>query len=196
MRKEVAVDFLHTDAMARKVRAIARQMYALCPHDDMDLGDLESYGWEGVYHAASRYDPAHFSGASFPSYASWWIRYYMQRGIRWWGKANLGSKICRGLSFVDSDSLTSGGGSKAGGKWGDRLTDSQRNLSVDIWGLLVCLPEREAKVMILKHYYGYTCKEIASVMKISRQRVDQLEKIAIGKLRDFHEKKQSDIQRS
>ncbi len=41
--------------------------------------DLVQEGALGVMEAAERYDPRHESGASFLTYAEWWIRTYMSR---------------------------------------------------------------------------------------------------------------------
>lgn len=62
--------------------------------------------------------------------------------------------------------------------------------AVDLQKMLGDLPERTAKILVLKHgLFGsekYTYQEIGEMMGVSKQRIHQLEKIAFSKLRKKH----------
>jgi len=64
---------------------------------------------------------------------------------------------------------------------GDYLIEHIDKQEVD--GLLEVLSERQKNVIVLKYFYGYSDVEIAKHFGISRQAVNKIHRVAIGKMK-------------
>ncbi len=128
--------------------------------------DGAAYGNIGLVIAAKKWNPNHPNGSNFRTYAKFWIVAYIRRaGI-----------FITPLVTLHSDVL-------------DRIPDNQPSAQATVGnkeqvaGLLRILPKRLAGVLRKRYLDGCLQTEIANEMGVTRQRVEQLEKCAIARLR-------------
>jgi RNA polymerase primary sigma factor len=179
-------------ANLRFVVMIARQYL----HRGLPLEDLINEGNIGLMRAAERYDPER--GIRFISYAVWWVRQSMTRAIQTGGRmirqpdAREGSErvmldtvSLEGTGEEDSSSLLSRLEDTSVRSPEESLTDNALRRGID--SALHGLSSREARILSdrfgLEDRSPLSLEEMGRRYSLSRERIRQIEKKAIAKLR-------------
>lgn len=151
----------------------------------VSLEDLISEGNLALYRAAEKFD--YTKGKKFITYAVWWIKSYMQEAVKSYRNKGLEVSIDDRFNFdTGDDESYCEGGESINAAYEEKVTDIQsRGMAVD--ELLSCLQERENKILSL--YFGLhgekqkNLKEISKEMGMSSERVRQIVKTSIVKLK-------------
>lgn len=171
----------------RLVYSVARR-YSPGP---LPLDDLVQEGMLGLIRAAEKFDPDR--GFKFSTYAVWWIRQAVQRGLQQKARtirvpAHLRDQVPDALSL---DRLRSDGDSVGeAAVRRDVATDfSEQAIDrAELYGALARLPEQSRQVLTLR--YGFeggvelSQAEIGRRLGVSRERVRRLEADALKALRE------------
>jgi len=149
----------------------------------LPLMDLISEGNLGLIKAVERFDPA--KGGKLSTYAAWWIKQSMKRAL-----ANQSKTIRLPVHAPvgeDHDSATLGdlvGDDNAISPY-DGLGD--KNLKEGLHAMVNSLDPREASILKLRFGLGgekeMTLEEVGKKFKVTRERIRQLEYLALGKIR-------------
>lgn len=151
------------------------------------LEDIIQAGNLGLMEACKRFDKN--KGFKFTSYAIHWIKAYMRNEI---GKQNIiklphyNDKFKEVISY-DQDSVKNSIEIVSDSK--DIIYKSFINLLIDSLTrrMKELLEDIERKVIELKYYQEYSFSEIGKVIGKTKQRADQIEKIAMRKLKEDRE---------
>ena len=241
------------DAEARERMIVSNlRLVVTIAHDYAHLGlpmaDLISEGNIGLTKAIDRFDPTR--GAKLSSYAVWWIKQSMKRGLANQGKlirlpVHLVDKIAkvRRVALQMSDrlgrepnddelaeeigiatdkiarlrtvgirpaSLNSPTGDDDSTEFGDSVSDEKaqtpfelfrdKDLLSDMDGLLNVLDQRE-RTLIFRRFgldgeRPRTLEEVGKDLGVTRERIRQLQNIALAKLRRALQKKEGFLERA
>src|SRR5947207_2547761 len=157
------------EARALMIRSNLRLVVKIA-HDYANLGlpllDLISEGNIGLMKAVERFDPA--KGGKLSTYAAWWIKQSIKRAL-----ANQSKTIRLPVHLGD------------------------KNLRNEVGGLLEVLDDRERKIIFSR--FGLdggkpkTLEEVGKKFGVTRERIRQLQNIALSKLRRALAKKERPI---
>lgn len=156
-----------------------------------DWDDLESAAMHGLTKASNHFRPE--LGYKFGTYATWWIRQYIQRAVEQQRRA--GFKQLRGARPVKIEPRPATKGRKDEvPSLHELATDraerpTARIERTELWDRLMrYLPARLREVLWLLYQEDLTLQEAGDVLGMSRERVRQLETRAIRKLRKLGRK--------
>ena len=157
----------------------------------MGIEDLISNGTVGLLKAIEHFDA---SRGTFATYARWWIKKYIVMGLNHSGIVNE-SRWERGKTRSESISLESPIGDD-GLKIGDTFFDDgdnpqefaeKQDIKERLMDAIDCLNEKERFIVTARNGIGaeeaMTLEQIARRLNVTRERVRQLEEIALDKLR-------------
>lgn len=151
----------------------------------LELEDLLQEGRLGLLEAARKYDPG--QGAAFSTYAAWWIRQGIQRGIEMqsrvvripchaWAQRD---ELPAATPLLDADRLADPYASR----WQEELLD---RLEVEGW--LAELTPQQATVLRFRFGLdgggGRTWAQIGGELDLCRSRIGQIEGKALSRLRE------------
>jgi len=204
------------EARALMIRSNLRLVVKIA-HDYANLGlpllDLISEGNIGLMKAVERFDPA--KGGKLSTYAAWWIKQSIKRALANQSKTirlpvHLVDKISkmRRVSLQMSEEL---GREPTDEELGDEIgiasgdEDAQtpfellrdKNLRNEVGGLLDVLDDREKKIIFQR--FGLdggkpkTLEEVGKKFGVTRERIRQLQNIALSKLRRALGKKERPV---
>src|SRR6266513_2971995 len=195
------------EARALMIRSNLRLVVKIA-HDYANLGlpllDLISEGNIGLMKAVERFDPA--KGGKLSTYAAWWIKQSIKRALANQSKTirlpvHLVDKISKmrrvSLQMSDDDSTEFGeivGDEEAQTPF-ELLRD--KNLRNEVGGLLDVLDDREKKIIFQR--FGLdggkpkTLEEVGKKFGVTRERIRQLQNIALSKLRRALAKKERPV---
>lgn len=181
-------------------QVVKRYRWAVGPGLGED--DLWQAGAMGVMRAVETFDPSR--GFAFSTYASQWIRHFVQRAIenqrrvvrvpvhRQTSARRIGEPIPAVALSLDApihqdadagcwlDQLTAE--PEPGDEPAERIATEQRRAALT--RALAQLPERSRWVLLARYCDDMTLKEISEPLGLSRERVRQLVLIALEQLRD------------
>ncbi len=171
------------EARALMIRSNLRLVVKIA-HDYANLGlpllDLISEGNIGLMKAVERFDPA--KGGKLSTYAAWWIKQSIKRALANQSKTD---STEFGEIVGDEDAQTPF----------ELLRD--KNLRNEVGGLLDVLDDREKKIIFQR--FGLdggkpkTLEEVGKKFGVTRERIRQLQNIALSKLRRALSKKEKPI---
>lgn len=174
----------------------------------LDYDDLVNVGRMGAFVATSYFDPA--KGYKYLTYASWWIEAYMRREIVQHSRlirapSHIRKKIQASASDEELAASFDGINLKqrymaGGGVVGmDSLDDvpvensipddvETADIEQKVRALLNNLAPRDRAILEGRFFKDYTLAEVGKKLKITRERVRQLQKLAVAKLRRIAKK--------
>jgi RNA polymerase sigma factor (sigma-70 family) len=165
---------------------VANRLAKTLPHPK-DLDGLESACLWGLYFAAERHDPdrGQFSTVATVACrrrAGHFIRREWLRGLRMQGPRRAGRRLLV-TPYPTADHSGPGGGSMSPPDFVTAPDDQDSGWSEGEWAwVLACLPERERVVIRGRYRQGKTYPEIAAELGISKERVRQIEAVALRSL--------------
>jgi RNA polymerase primary sigma factor len=199
------------EARALMIRSNLRLVVKIA-HDYANLGlpllDLISEGNIGLMKAVERFDPA--KGGKLSTYAAWWIKQSIKRALANQSKtirlpvgkvSQLKTVSIRPASLdapISDDDSTEFGeivGDEEAQTPFELLRD--KNLRNEVGGLLDVLDDREKKIIFQR--FGLdggkpkTLEEVGKKFGVTRERIRQLQNIALSKLRRALSKKEKPI---
>ncbi len=207
------------EARALMIRSNLRLVVKIA-HDYANLGlpllDLISEGNIGLMKAVERFDPA--KGGKLSTYAAWWIKQSIKRAL-----ANQSKTIRLPVHLVDKISkmrrvslqmvsirpasldapISDDDSTEFGEIVGDEEAQTpfellrDKNLRNEVGGLLDVLDDREKKIIFQR--FGLdggkpkTLEEVGKKFGVTRERIRQLQNIALSKLRRALSKKERPV---
>ena len=196
------------EARALMIRSNLRLVVKIA-HDYANLGlpllDLISEGNIGLMKAVERFDPA--KGGKLSTYAAWWIKQSIKRAL-----ANQSKTIRLPVHLVDKISKMRRVSLQMSEELGREPTDEElgdedaqtpfellrdKNLRNEVGGLLDVLDDREKKIIFQR--FGLdggkpkTLEEVGKKFGVTRERIRQLQNIALSKLRRALGKKERPV---
>jgi len=197
------------EARALMIRSNLRLVVKIA-HDYANLGlpllDLISEGNIGLMKAVERFDPA--KGGKLSTYAAWWIKQSIKRAL-----ANQSKTIRLPVHLVDKISkmrpasldapISDDDSTEFGEIVGDEDAQTpfellrDKNLRNEVGGLLDVLDDREKKIIFQR--FGLdggkpkTLEEVGKKFGVTRERIRQLQNIALSKLRRALGKKERPV---
>jgi len=201
------------EARALMIRSNLRLVVKIA-HDYANLGlpllDLISEGNIGLMKAVERFDPA--KGGKLSTYAAWWIKQSIKRAL-----ANQSKTIRLPVHLVDKISKMRRVSLQMSEELGREPTDDElgeeivgdeeaqtpfellrdKNLRNEVGGLLDVLDDRERKIIFSR--FGLdggkpkTLEEVGKKFGVTRERIRQLQNIALSKLRRALSKKERPV---
>jgi RNA polymerase primary sigma factor len=187
------------EARALMIRSNLRLVVKIA-HDYANLGlpllDLVSEGNIGLMKAVERFDPA--KGGKLSTYAAWWIKQSIKRAL-----ANQSKTIRLPVHLVDKISKMRRVSLQMSEELGREPTDDEfellrdKNLRNEVGGLLDVLDDRERKIIFSR--FGLdggkpkTLEEVGKKFGVTRERIRQLQNIALSKLRRALSKKERPV---
>ncbi|OLB18720.1 MAG: RNA polymerase subunit sigma [Verrucomicrobia bacterium 13_2_20CM_2_54_15_9cls] len=196
------------EARALMIRSNLRLVVKIA-HDYANLGlpllDLISEGNIGLMKAVERFDPA--KGGKLSTYAAWWIKQSIKRAL-----ANQSKTIRLPVHLVDKISKMRRVSLQMSEELGREPTDDElgdedaqtpfellrdKNLRNEVGGLLDVLDDREKKIIFQR--FGLdggkpkTLEEVGKKFGVTRERIRQLQNIALSKLRRALSKKERPV---
>ncbi len=158
--------------------------------DTNDLEDIKSEATLGLIRAVEKYDGEHISGAHFITYASYWIKSYVRRFIKW--RKSGPATISRGLgeqkdpprSYGQSIETSESDLFIAG------VYDKINNGEIENQNQLDYIFEIAKRKLNKRHYHvfemrarGFKLDKIAMILNVTRQRVQQMQADSIERLK-------------
>src|SRR5678815_5190706 len=180
------------EARAKMIRSNLRLVVKIA-HDYANLGlpllDLISEGNIGLMKAVERFDPA--KGGKLSTYAAWWIKQSIKRAL-----ANQSKTIRLPVHLVDKISKMRRVAMQMSEELGREPSDDE--LAEEVGDLLSVLDEREKKIIFsrfgLDGRKAKTLEEVGKKFGVTRERIRQLQNIALMKLRRALQKKEKPIE--
>ena len=185
-----AMDKIITHNM-RLAIAFARQ-YHVEYNAGIDLTDLMQQAALGFMRAVEKFDPSH--GTKFSTFATHSMRYLVQRYFenhRTTVRLPVERQQDTEIVMASLDFEPEGENGK-NGTFGESLpyeetgyTEVEEALPSDFWeSVLSVLNEREAQVIDLRYRQEKQGIEVADILGVSKQRVHQIEQVALDKMRE------------
>jgi RNA polymerase sigma factor (sigma-70 family) len=157
-----------------------------------DRADADQAAMVGLVTASMKFDPAR--GVKFSTYAGWWLRQSIQneacnalirfpRTVLSNPENHQPERVLAARKAIGYKVSLNGEEDSPAAYWNEVACAGKVSNKTDVDDLLRTLPTREAEIVRLRSGYNATLKEIGALFGITKERVRQLHRRAMTRLR-------------